>query len=71
MLSNKGRHILFYLYRKKNGMESFVFGTSNRTEGDQIKDDKLAREHGMALWWGCLKESDRLDDLDMEGDRYY
>jgi len=22
----------------------------------------------MAFWWGCLKESDRLDDLDMEGE---
>jgi hypothetical protein len=45
-----------------------VFGTSDRIEGDQIKDDKLAREHGMAFSWGCLKEAVRLDDLDMEGE---
>ena len=51
--------------------ESFVFGTANRIEGDQIKDGKLAREHGMAFWWGCLNETDCLGDLDMEGGRYY
>jgi len=45
-----------------------LFGTSNKIEGDQIKDGKLAREHGMAFWWGCLKETDCLDDLDMEGE---
>jgi hypothetical protein len=44
--------------------ESFVFATSNRIDGDQIKDNKLAREHGME----CLKETDCLDDLDMEGE---
>jgi len=45
-----------------------MFGASNRIEGNQIKDDKLARKHGMAFWWGCLKETDCLDDLDMEGE---
>lgn len=34
-----------------------MFVTANRIEGDQIMDDKLAREDGMAFWWG---------DLDME-----
>jgi hypothetical protein len=47
--------------------ESFVFSTANRIEGGQVKDDKLAREHGMAFWLGCLKETNCLCDLDTEG----
>jgi len=45
-----------------------MFGTANGIEGDQIKDDKLAREHGMAFWWRCLNETGCLGDLDVEGE---
>ena len=48
--------------------ESFMFCASTRIEGGQIKDNKMARAHGTVFQWGRLKETDHLDDLDMEGE---
>jgi hypothetical protein len=47
---------------------SFIICIPTRFEGDQIKEDKLARAHDVGFWCGHLKETDHLYDLDMEGE---